>query len=387
MHLSSNVFDDSIQYLEHHQESLRIKKLIFCLCQKTWENDPNVLNRFPLNDLIVELVQTIPEKDQLRTSLYKLVKSLNRPKVYAAVANIILEKIDYIYSNLSNKDTQIVQAAPDYKNTHITGQDFLLEQVIANLNNHQQIARIKKLLFAVVQNRWENDLSQIDAYGLKNLLLELFQLYPTQEDLEIACKQLISKINKKKLYLAIFQIIFTEIQDFYEKLPEEAVDSPVPTTALHHNTQIIPLPNLSSTPQQSLNRQSPSQTTFETSVIEISPEQIRTEIQQIQKVTPPPLPKTYDIFELRRQIVQYAIPLQAKILLFSLVFHPWNRSGQDWSMLRSYIIDDLLEQVLQSGRSVAEIESQLHKAARSFSDADIYLQAASAILETIKPFL
>lgn len=384
MQLSSDVFDDSVQYLEHHQESLRIKKLIFCLCKKHWENDPNILNSLPLKDLILELIQIIPNRDQLKLSLYQLVKSLNRPKIYAAVAKVILEKVDYIYNDL-NREPEIFQGEQGSQGNHIKDLDLILEKVIANLNNHQQAARIKKLLFAVSQNRWENNLDEINIYQLKNLLTDILQCYPTPRDLEIVFKKIIEKMNKRKLYLAISQVILTQLEDLYNNLPE-AVDSEVQTTEISYGTQIIPLPNLPNTPQPPPQSHSSQDSPFGTSVIDITSEEIRTEIQQIKEVPPPPS-KTYDLFELRLQIMQYTSPLQAKILLFSLIFHPWERSGQDWSMLRSYILDDLLDQVLQSGRSVAEIEAKLYTAAKSLADRDVYLQTASTILETLKPFL
>ena len=114
-----------------------------------------------------------------------------------------------------------------------------------------------------------------------------------------------------------------------------------------------------------------SASAFETSVIDITSDQMVTELKQVQPTPAPSPPKpTYDIFEIRLEIMQYTNPLRAKILLFSLLFHPWDRSGQDWSTLRSYTLDDLLEQMLQSGRSMAEIEGKLYNMAKSLNDPD-----------------
>ena len=127
---------------------------------------------------------------------------------------------------------------------------------------------------------------------------------------------------------------------------------------------------------------------FETSVIDVASEQMITELQQVQPPPPPSPPKpTYDIFEIRMEIMQYTNPLRAKILLFSLLFHPWDRSGQDWSTLRSYTLDDLLEQILQSGRSISEIEGKLYNMAIALHDPDSHLQTASTVVESVKPFL
>ncbi|HAC64669.1 MAG TPA: hypothetical protein DCF68_14330 [Cyanothece sp. UBA12306] len=391
MQISSDSFDEMVQYLEHHQESLRIKKLIFCLSQKSWQNNPDILNSFSLNDLILELVQVIPDRDQFKFSLVKLVKSLNRPKVYAAVAKVILSRIDDIYLD-HNQIPELIseEAESSFQSTHITDQEFLLEQAVSSLNNHEQSDRIKKLIFAICHEQWENNLDKINAYGLKNLIQETLEKYPTKPDIEFAFNQLIGKINKKNLYLAISKVILNQLEGFYKNLSEE-VDSETNTALFNYGTQIIPLGNSHNIPQKSAQSNFSREIAFETSVIDITSEQMKTELQPIKAVpVPPPTPKrkTYDIFELRLQIMQYSNPLQAKILLFSLLFHPWDRSGQDWSMLRSYTLDDLLEQLIQSGKSVVEMESKLYTAAKSLrDDSDTALQTASSILETVKPFL
>ncbi|ACK64951.1 conserved hypothetical protein [Rippkaea orientalis PCC 8801] len=391
MQLSSDVFNNSVQYLENHQESLRIRKLIFCLAKKSWENDPNILNSYSLKELILELVQIIPNRDQLKLSLYKLVKSLNRPKVYAPVAKIIFDQIDYIYRDSHQDNDFLEEVDVPVQSTHITNKEFLLEQAVESLNKHEQSERIKKLIFALSREQWENNLDQINSHGLKNLISELLQKYPNRADLEIAFNQLIGKINKRNLYLAISKVILTKLEAFYEDL-SVSIDAKNQTIVSSYSTQIIPLNNINYTPNQSGKNNQFQDLAFDTSVIDITSEQMKTEIQQIRNsvsVPPPPAPKTktYDIFELRLQIVQYTNPLQAKILLFSLLFHPWDRSGQDWSMLRSYTLDDLLEQLLQSGKPLAEIESKLYTAAKSLKDHEPYLQAASTLVETIKPFV
>jgi hypothetical protein len=129
---------------------------------------------------------------------------------------------------------------------------------------------------------------------------------------------------------------------------------------------------------------------LETSVIDLAAEQGVTELKQIEAypvATSVPERPEYDLFEIRQSIFQYTNPLRAKILLFSVLFHPWDRSGQDWSMLRSYTIDDLVEQLLESGRSLEDIDRKLQNTAKAMNEADLHSQAASTIVETIRPYL
>ncbi|MEA5534916.1 hypothetical protein [Crocosphaera sp. XPORK-15E] len=391
MQLSSDLFYQAVQYLDNHPESIRIKKLIFCICKQSWENDINILNSFPLETLIKELIQEQKTVEQLTLALYKLVKTLNRPKVYAGVAKAIIEQLGPIYRNMA-KPTEVMtlESHPqEAQQTHVSDTTFLLEQAVRNLSSHPETARIHKLIYAIGKNSWENDLNRIQHYGLKNLIMEILEIYPSHKDLEFAFLQLVENINKKNLYLAISKIILNQIGGLYDNLQGEN-DPMLPEQSSSYSTQIIAI----NTTQNYANLQTSSASAFETSVIDITSEQMVTELKQVQAAPPPPPPpsspppsKTYDIFELRLEIMQYTNPLRAKILLFSLLFHPWDRSGQDWSMLRSYTLDDLLEQIIQSGRPITDIEAKLYHAAKSLNDPDSHLQAASTIVEAIKPFI
>ncbi|MGK7940082.1 MAG: hypothetical protein AB4062_08020 [Crocosphaera sp.] len=383
MQLSSDSFYQAVQSLENHPESIRVKKLIFCICKKNWENDLNILNALSLESLVKELITKQETVEQLTLSLYKLVKTLNRPKVYAGVAKAIVEQLGPIYRDM-NKDTEGVDVAPNSQDTQVSDVAFLLEQAVRNLTNHPETARIHKLIYAITKNSWENDLNRIQHYGLKNLIIESLEIYPNYNALKKAFIQLVNNINKKNLYLAISKIILNQISGLYDMLKKEEDTAPQKSSDAY-STQIIQVDSIENYGQ--LQQASPS--SFETSVIDITSEQIVTELKQIQQPPPPAPPpqKTYDIFEIRLEIMQYTNPLRVKILLFSLLFHPWDRSGQDWSTLRSYSLDDLLEQVIQSGRPISVIESKLYQMAKSLSDPDSDLQAASTLVEAIKPFV
>ena len=381
MQLSSDSFYQAVQYLEDHPESIRVKKLIFCICQKSWENDLNILNSFSMESLVKDLITEQENLELLTLSLYKLVKTLNRPKVYAGVAKAIVEQLGPIYRELE-QDTEVVEVSADPQETNVSDEKILLEQAVSNLTNHPETARIHKLVYAISKNSWENDLDRIRHYGLKNLITEMLEVYPDYTVLKQAFVRLVNNINKKNLYIAISKVILNQIYGLYDILKQEKV---LPqANSNNYSTQLIAINN--SDNYQSM--EPSSRGAFETSVIDVASEQMITELQQVQPPPPPSPPKpTYDIFEIRMEIMQYTNPLRAKILLFSLLFHPWDRSGQDWSTLRSYTLDDLLEQILQSGRSISEIEGKLYNMARALHDPDSHLQTASTVVESVKPFL
>jgi hypothetical protein len=402
MQLSIDVFNDVVRYLDSHEEKLRIKKLIFCICKKYWENEPNILNGVAMEDLVKELVQLKTNKEQLTFSVYKLVKTLNRPQVYLGVATVIIEQISQLYSNIAAAyDNQLLPVEAEVNPSFTTvnndvnnEEDNLLRQVVSGIENHRETARIKKLMFAACKNRWENDQAVINNYGLKNIVLELQRNNPNFLSLRQTLRQVAENINKKALYLALADIILTQLEPLYDTdNDDEEEDNESKSQSL--NTQIVDLKNDSDSAAKtrafSASRSDPVD--FSSSIINLNERQLVMELPFAEPASSnnnpsnfPQIP-AYDPFEIRLEIFQYANPLRAKILIFSLLFHPWDRSGQDWSTLRSYTLEDLLKQLIQSGKSLQDIEVQLYNIAQTQMDTDANVQTASILVQTLQKIL
>ena len=402
MQLSIDVFNDVVRYLDSHEEKLRIKKLIFCICKKYWENEPNILNGVAMEDLVKELVQIKTNKEQLTFSVYKLVKTLNRPKVYLGVATVIIEQISQLYSNIAAAyDNQLLPVKPEVNPSFTTvnndvnnEEDNLLRQVVSGIENHRETARIQKLMFAACKNRWENDQAVINNYGLKNIVLELQRNNPNFLSLRQTLKQVAKNINKKALYLALADIILTQLEHLYDTDNDDEEEDNE-SKSQRFNTQIVDLKNDSDsaakTTSFSTSRSDPVD--FSSSIINLNEPQLVMELPFAEPAysnnNPSNFPQipAYDPFEIRLEIFQYANPLRAKILIFSLLFHPWDRSGQDWSTLRSYTLEDLLKQLIQSGKSLQDIEVQLYNIAQTQMDTDANVQTASILVQTLQKIL
>lgn len=415
---------NAAHYLEDHDEGQRIKKLLFCLCKKYWENDPNVLNSNTLETLLVELVQLKPNIEQLTFSMYKLVKTLNRPKVYAAVAKTILDQLGPIYTAhsddsltmaegaidvpLTEQDTQLevapinsvppsrVQSSPAAVATQVAEPQDIAEIVAQALGHHAEQARIKKLIFAVARGYWENSVAVIDQAGLGNLLLELRQRYPTPTALRGGFDQIVSNINKATLYLAIAKLIMNEMASLYGNLDEMAL------TELDDAQNAMATEIVRSEPAIAMARHQQSRDAVQTSIIDLSaipvppppkPRQTDPIVTVLGAVVPtPPIAvpsqsKEYNLFDLRSEIMQYTNPLRAKILLFSVLFQSWDENGQDWGMIRSYALDDLVEQLLLSRKRPNDVEVKLNAQADQMPEQEAYQQTAQTLIKIIKPLL
>jgi hypothetical protein len=347
-------------------------------------------------------VQIKTNKEQLTFSVYKLVKTLNRPQVYLGVATVIIEQISQLYSNIAAAyDNQLLPVEPEVNPSFTTvnndvnnEEDNLLRQVVSGIENHRETARIQKLMFAACKNRWENDQAVINNYGLKNIVLELQRNNPNFLSLRQTLRQVAENINKKALYLALADIILTQLEHLYDTDNDDEEEDNE-SKSQRFNTQIVDLKNDSDsaakTTSFSTSRSDPVD--FSSSIINLNEPQLVMELPFAEPAysnnNPSNFPQipAYDPFEIRLEIFQYANPLRAKILIFSLLFHPWDRSGQDWSTLRSYTLEDLLKQLIQSGKSLQDIEVQLYNIAQTQMDTDANVQTASILVQTLQKIL
>ena len=98
MELSIEFLPKAVNNLESHPQAARIKKLLYCLTKRHWENDFRVINRYSLDDLLIELTRIQPTINRLSLAMYELVKSLNHQRTYVSIANTILEELAVIYN-------------------------------------------------------------------------------------------------------------------------------------------------------------------------------------------------------------------------------------------------------------------------------------------------
>jgi hypothetical protein len=249
-------------------------------------------------------------------------------------------------------------------------------------------------MFAACKNRWENDQAVINNYGLKNIVLELQRNNPNFLSLRQTLRQVAENINKKALYLALADIILTQLEHLYDTDNDDEEEDNE-SKSQRFNTQIVDLKNDSDsaakTTSFSTSRSDPVD--FSSSIINLNEPQLVMELPFAEPAysnnNPSNFPQipAYDPFEIRLEIFQYANPLRAKILIFSLLFHPWDRSGQDWLTLRSYTLEDLLKQLIQSGKSLQDIEVQLYNIAQTQMDTDANVQTASILVQTLQKIL
>lgn len=114
--------------LEQHREGIRIKKLLFTLCHKYWENDLQVLKCVSFISLVQRIQRLYASPYKLAAALQNLVDSLNRRDTYAPLGTFIIEASSPLYQQFDaprgfTKPTipPITVARPDAKPPNYAG--------------------------------------------------------------------------------------------------------------------------------------------------------------------------------------------------------------------------------------------------------------------------
>ncbi len=101
-----NLLRQVVNYLNKHQESIRIKKMLYCLCTNRWEKDTDYLNSIDPQYLVEQIVREYNTLDQLKLLLQKLIATVNKPKHYIEIAKIIYLSIGQLYPEFHQEHTR-----------------------------------------------------------------------------------------------------------------------------------------------------------------------------------------------------------------------------------------------------------------------------------------
>jgi molybdopterin converting factor small subunit len=108
--------------------------------------------------------------------------------------------------------------------------------LLHKLEQPQQLIMMKKLLFAVCRNYWENDQTTLLSTEIEELITELRQVYPSLKEVNDHLDKIVNRLNKREKYYPVAKKLMGIISQFYgERIPENSLDN----SSLEH--QIISL--------------------------------------------------------------------------------------------------------------------------------------------------
>ncbi len=219
------------QELGQHSNAARIKKLIFATWKNRWENDLGIINRFPLTNILQELVNSNPTPEELRVAFFNIVNTLNKKEEYTGVAEIILAQMDSLYLDQEPKTEMVYrvvtpsQSLPIYPNpvsspsSPSSSLDTITNVKVAVDSNQEEMdstpnsspslnlgssgydpfavrfavmkysnpLRAKILLLCVLEEQSsfnQGSWLKLRARNLDELLIDVFQKFPSLEQLE-----------------------------------------------------------------------------------------------------------------------------------------------------------------------------------------------------------
>jgi len=217
----------------------------------------------------------------------------------------------------------------------------LLPQIIQDLKQHEDSLRLKKLLFYLCQQVWENEQVKIDNADWQSLIVELVNKKSNFAGLKKYIHGMAKTTNKPKRYLLVADILIIYLERIY--FVEEDVTAAC-LAKFQAETQAQAIPS--------------------------------------QKETPKP----YDPYKIRAEIIANINPLRAKILLFSALYEQFNFSNQDWVSLKSQQLDELIQNLVDTCPTFTELVSKLEATAGALQEVDENRNVARVISQSLKPF-
>ncbi len=413
-----------IREFEQHEDALRLKKLLIYAVENIWESDALRLQRIDLIPIITTIPQQFSSLVQFRDAMDAAVNTLSRPAAYGRLAAVIVKAIAPLYEQPVVQDapegaTQIVVTPPSTASKDTSPPKKLVVLIAKQMEAHAEGIRIKKLLFALCHERWENDFQILGQASFLQLIRQVKDLYPHAYELAAALQNLVSSLNRQSIYASLSNFILEATAPIYR-----TADEPTGLTRPTFPPITVARPEAadaaSSTYQGSMSfsgqGSAGSLQLPDISFGDISESYISSEItdprlqvtasledpstgsgQQSGEITaasiqnsdaglnaPAHFANALNIFELKLEIMKYANPLRAKILLFSAVHHPFDLSGEHWSLLRTCDFDDLLRKTLKASPSAIALEIRLSAIAQSLFEPKEHLQATSAVMQAIK---
>ncbi len=301
--------------------------------------------------------------------------------------------------------------------------------IVRQLEQDIHALRIKKLLLYACKDWWESDSTRLSVVSLESLVAEVQQSYPTLEQLRSRLNHLVGTLNKSAEYLPVATLITTSLAPLYETsataIPEPETTNPVIqkleqdlnlsrikkllicicrkyweanpyvieqlklSELLDELVKIYPsiaaLSDGLANTVKTLNKPIEYALVAETILQTIKP--LYSEASEPKQAEPQKesQPEPIDLFNVRLEIMKYANPLRAKIVLFSMAYYRFEFRSQDWMNLRLYSLDGLLRTVLSQSILAEDLHHKLQQIAQHLNEPEQYGEVAHVIMKALKP--
>jgi hypothetical protein len=402
------LIDDISDDLEMSEDPVRVKKLICLVCTGILENDLERLNNFSFGELLHDLYQQYSTIKSIKDSLVNGVKTIaiQKQRQYLMIAKLVFDTISKLYEPLPTPPQQIISESQFHPQNstfkNISSPNLLSQveysvnhlvinagsaQLVAPINDHNDIndqnsnedsdiytwvaneididpqqMRLKKLLLYTYQNVWESDLRQLNNVDWSRLLRELVSFMPTFSQMQSLLQEAIYKVSKPSEYAIIGSLLLTKLEALYPDHEQQYYSAIAASPDLNEPNLDADL-NLDSDFNNSNNNSNNN---------------------YIQNKIPFDLEIISNLFDVRLELMRFANSMRTKILLFSLLYYPFDPDRDNWQDVKAHKLDQLLRQIFYAYPAFDQAEPQIWRMARSLSEPNAYDQSASYILKTLK---
>ena len=379
----------AVALLQQNPQYRRIQKLVFGTYQGVWENDVKVLAQFDLKMMLTQLRQRYHTLIALEKAFQNMASRLNHKDIYLAIADTILTVLEPTYDQLDEpSDDTVIAAVGSPGNCQ-----ELYQQAAHGLMQHSDRQRIKKLLYAVLYATWENDPAVLALHTIAELIAEVHKVAPSESDLSYHLERIIKRLNRQARYTQLALVVSEALHPIYAAsaaamvsataLAEQPTTRNDEATMLRTDTALMPSDDgmtsfthwvsLEASGEQTCAHMNPATALPDSAIASGNNRAARSRDRA-------------NFYNLRLEIMRYTNPLRAKILLLSTVRSPFTASRQDWIMLKSKSLDDLLHETFAYCQTFPDLESKLTIMCHCVDNVGENVQTAGTILQAMKPF-
>jgi len=207
----------------------------------------------------------------------------------------------------------------------------ILDEVVADLENDDNLLRIKRLLIYASRNVWAKSVDEVVCYGLRQLIEELLASVEEIDTLKKVLGEQVKRLNNRPEYVESADTIIGTIGFLYPLRSQFAKNVISPAQTAPQKPEFIPNP-----------------------------------------------------FDLRSEICRNVSPLQAKILIYSALYYPFSPRERDWSPMNNYDLDDLLLSLYQACDTSEDLRSRLYTAAQQSDFVEDNQRTAGVIFQAMR---
>jgi hypothetical protein len=316
-----NLLQQVVNYLDRHQEAIRIKKMLYCLCTSRWEKDTEYLDSINFQYLIEQITRENPTLDRFRLLLQDLIKTVNKPKQYIEIAKVIYLAIGQLYPEFRQEHAGRPQSPPP------------ATQVPPPEPTNSTVA-------SAFQRAYAPEPSQVSSLGVPSALERAYAPIPTQAYSD--------------------RPVPSALERAYAPLPTQQFETQTPVD------------------------EDVDESAYETYYDPELSEAGQFADAESQHEYPAEVPE-YDPFSLRQTVMSYTNPLRAKIILLVMLRPDFNFGSQSVAMMREYQLDDLLLEVVKTYPTMPQLEESMTFAVEQLVELEEYGKAANGLLQSLVP--